>query len=77
MAISVRHLATVGLSLAALATVGSGTAAAVEGSVALPGPGGCDVEVFWNTNEDPMAGAYVPHYNACLRPVYEAIHIGP
>ena len=68
-----RRLAALGLTLAAVGAAGVAPASAVEGSAQLPGPGGCDPEVFWNTNEDPMAGANVPHYSNCVKAVTDAL----
>ena len=67
------RLAALGLSAAALVGSTAAPAQADDGSVTLPGPGGCDVTVWWDTTSNPMAGATVPHYSACLKPVYDAI----
>ena len=70
---SIKKISALCLSFAAIGAAGAAPALAASGSVdpdaVLPNalPPGCDLEVWWNTSGNPMAGAEVPNPTYCVR----------
>ena len=72
---SIKKISALFVSAAALGAAYAAPAQAASGSVD-PGvylPSGCDLEVWWNTGGNPMAGATVGNPTYCIKKILAPI----